>query len=155
MYVKTKVAISNIHGLGVFADQFIPAGTTIWKYTPGFDQKFTRNQILRLPKTAQIYLAVYAYLSKKSGLYVFPVDNGKYFNHSETPNTYSHYHHGEGEVVTRAVTDIWLGDELTDNYSSFEALDDGNNLLEEIISRYELSDERDPRLKSSGTVAAF
>jgi SET domain-containing protein len=48
--VKTKVKESPIHGLGLFADQFIPKGTEIWRFTPGFDQKFTREQILASPE---------------------------------------------------------------------------------------------------------
>jgi hypothetical protein len=92
-------------------------------------------------------------LSKKSGRYVLPADNGKYFNHSDAPNTRSHYTDGEDEVVTRATQDIRAGEELTDDYSSFEAFDDGNNVLDEMIGRYNLVDEGDPRLKPTGAYA--
>ena len=42
LYVKTKIGQSKIHGMGLFADQFIKKGTIIWKFTPGFDLKFTK-----------------------------------------------------------------------------------------------------------------
>ncbi len=120
MYVKTKVLPSKIQGLGLFADQLIPKGTVIWKFTSNFDIKYTKEQINALPQEARDFLATYAYLSKKSGLYILPVDNAKYFNHSETPNSKSAYLDTEEEVVTTAVMDIQLGEEITDNYSLFD-----------------------------------
>ncbi len=38
LLVKTKIGQSNISGIGVFADEFIPKGTVIWRYQEGFDQ---------------------------------------------------------------------------------------------------------------------
>jgi SET domain-containing protein len=65
-------------------------------------------------------LHTYIWLSKKSGLYCFASDNGKYFNHSKTPNVLSAYYENEEEVVTKAIKDIQKGEEITDDYSSFE-----------------------------------
>ncbi|HEY9586021.1 MAG TPA: hypothetical protein VJJ27_00060 [Candidatus Paceibacterota bacterium] len=57
LLIKTKVKSSKIHGLGLFADQFIPEGTEIWRFTPGFDQKFTGEQLLALPgASANLYV---------------------------------------------------------------------------------------------------
>lgn len=110
LYVKTKIGPSNIHGIGVFADQFIPKGTVIWKFTPGFDQKFTREQILSFPEILQIYIYKYSWKSSKSKLYCFSSDNGKYFNHSDNSNTISQYQDDEEEVVTTATRDIPIGE---------------------------------------------
>lgn len=120
LFVKTKVLPSKIHGLGLFADKFIPKGTIIWKFTPGFDLKFTKEQIKKFPKQVQEYLEMYCWLSKKSGMYCFSSDNGKYFNHSKTPNSLSAYYGDEEEVVTKAIRDIQKGEEITDDYSTFE-----------------------------------
>ncbi len=120
LYVKTKVLPSPIHGLGLFADQDIPKGTLVWKFTPGFDQRFTREQVEAFPKEVRDFLSFYAWQSKKSGLICNASDNGKYFNHSTGPNVRSAYVEGEDEVVTRAVKDIRSGEELTDDYSTFE-----------------------------------
>ncbi|HIH24518.1 TPA: SET domain-containing protein [Candidatus Woesearchaeota archaeon] len=120
LLVNTKVLPSNIHGMGLFADEFIPKGTVIWKFTPGFDLKFTKEQIAGFPEQVREYLHVYSWLSKKSGAYCFSSDNGKYFNHSEHPNSLSAYYEDEDEVVTRAIKDIQCGDEITDDYSTFE-----------------------------------
>jgi SET domain-containing protein len=43
------------------------------------------------------------------------------FNHSDTPNTESREVAGEDEVITVAKRDIQLGEELTDDYRTFEA----------------------------------
>lgn len=147
LLVKTKIGQSKIHGIGVFADEFIPKGTTIWKFTSGFDQKFTREQILSFPELLQVYIYKYSWKGTKSKLYCFSSDNGKYFNHSDNPNTLSEYIDNETEVITTAIRDIQIGEELTDNYSSFEADEDSDNVLEEIRKKYNLIDEADPRVK--------
>ncbi len=147
LLIKTKIKQSEIHGLGLFADQMVPKGTIIWKFTPAFDQKFTKEQILGFPDLLQVYIYKYSWKSAKSKLYCFSSDNGKYFNHSNHPNALSEYKDGEEEVITTAILDIQMGEEITDNYSSFEADSDSDNVLEEIAVKFNLADELDPRLK--------
>ena len=120
LFVKTKALPSRINGIGLFADEFIPKGAIIWKFTPGFDLKFTKGQIKKFPKQVQEYLEIYCWRSKKSHKYCFSSDNGKYFNHSKNPNSLSAYYKNEEEVVTKAIQDIQKGEEITDNYSTFE-----------------------------------
>ena len=120
LLVKTKVLPSEISGLGLFADEFIPKGTLIWKFTPGFDMRFTKDQINRFPAEVRKYIKTYCWLSKKSDMYCFCSDDGKYFNHSKEPNSLSKYHKDEEEVITKAIKDIQKGEEITDDYSSFE-----------------------------------
>jgi len=60
MCVKTRLGLSKIHGIGLFADEFIQKETIIWKFTPGFDMKFTKEQIKKFPKQVQDYLKIYA-----------------------------------------------------------------------------------------------
>ena len=148
LLVKTTVKPSKIHGLGLFALQFIPKGCEIWKFTSGFDQKFSREQILKFPKLLQIYLCKYAWRSQKSKLYILAVDDAKYFNHSEEPNCLSEYRTNEEEVVTVGIRDIQIGEEITDNYSSFADKINGEDVLKYIENKYGLSDEVDPRLKN-------
>lgn len=141
LYIKTKVLPSKIQGLGLFADQFVPKGTLIWKFTPDFDQKFTKEQIFSFPESIQIYLAKYAWLSGKSNLYCLSADNGKYFNHSDNPNVRSEYKDSEEEVVTTAIKDIQSGEEITDNYSNFENPENNENILTELARKYNLTEE--------------
>ncbi len=120
LLVKTTIGPSKIHGIGLFADEFIPKGTSIWKFTPGFDLKFTKEQIDSFSSPLKEYLDMYCWISKKSKLYCFSSDNGKYFNHSKTPNVLSAYYDDEEEVVTKAIRDIEIGEEILDDYNSFE-----------------------------------
>lgn len=147
LLVKTKIKESSIHGIGLFADEFIPKGTIVWKFTPGFDLTFTREQILAFPEILQIYFSKYSWKSSLNNHYCFSSDNGKYFNHSDTPNTISEHRDGEPEEVNIALKDIRPGEELTDNYSSFETDFNNNSVLEEIREKYHLTDEADPRVK--------
>jgi hypothetical protein len=145
LLVKTKVKNSQIHGLGLFADEFIPKGTVIWKFTSGFDLKFTKEQILSFPDLLQIFIYTYAWKSKKSELYCHAVDDGRFFNHSENPNSLSEYRDDEEESVNVALRDIQIGEEITDNYSSFEDETDKDNILGEIALKYNLTEDLDPR----------
>ena len=38
LLVKTRLGASAIHGIGLFADEFIPKDTVTWRFTPGLDQ---------------------------------------------------------------------------------------------------------------------
>ena len=145
LLVKTKVKNSQIHGLGLFADEFIPKGTVIWKFTSGFDLKFTKEQILSFPDLLQIFIYTYAWKSKKSELYCHAVDDGRFFNHSENPNSLAEYRDDEEESVNVALRDIQIGEEITDNYSSFEDETDKDNILGEIALKYNLTEDLDPR----------
>lgn len=121
MLIKTRIGPSRIHGIGLFADQYIKKGTAIWRFTPGFDLKFTEDQVKCLPWKARKYLMKYSWKSDKSHMVCFASDDGKYFNHSDNPNSLSAYYDDEEEVVTKAVRDIQKGEEITDNYRSFES----------------------------------
>jgi len=141
LYVKTKVLPSKIHGLGLFADEFIPKGTVVWRFMPGFDQRFTREQILAFPELLQTYLYTYVWKNKKSGFYIFCADGGKYFNYSKDSNCFSDYRDNEEEVVTTAIKDIQIGKELTDNYYpyAYEAIE--GNVLDEIAEKYNIGND--------------
>jgi len=148
LLIKTKIKQSPIHGVGLFADEFIPKGTEIWRFTPGFDTKFTREQILSFPDLLQRYMYKYCWRSQKSKLYCFSSDNGKYFNHSDNPNVLSEYRDDEEEVITVAIRDIQIGQEILDDYTSFEVTDDSDDdVLYEIARKFDLGDdELDPCL---------
>jgi hypothetical protein len=105
----------------MFTTNAIKKGEVIWRFIPGFDQRFTAAEYAALPELARNYLDTYAWTSKKSGLLVMSMDNDKFVNHSDTPNTLSEYRDDEAEVITVALRDIEAGEELTDNYRSFEA----------------------------------
>jgi len=117
LLVKNHVSPSKIQGLGLFADEHISKGTIIWKFEPGYDVVITPEKFKSLPKTTQDYLLIYTYIN--DGDYILCSDNGRYMNHSDTPNTIG-VESEDGMGVTKALRDINPGEEITGDYSEFD-----------------------------------
>jgi uncharacterized protein len=122
LLVKTTLRPSPIHGIGLFADQFIPQGTRIWEFTPGVDVKLSAAFVANAPEPLKSWLATHIYLSRTSHTYILCSDDARFFNHADHPNTASREVVGEEEVVTMATRDIQPGEELTDDYRTFEVV---------------------------------
>ncbi len=120
LMVKTKLGMSQIEGLGLFADEDIPKGTVTWRFVIGFDQTFGAADIAGLPETARLELRRYVYLHSRTGKYVACLDNARFMNHCSDPNTAGVYPDGcEGyDIATR---DIAKGEELTCDYALFDS----------------------------------
>ena len=61
LLVKTKIKVSSIAGIGLFADQLITKGTPMWKFQKGFDIELSKAQFAELPKPAQDQVMNYCY----------------------------------------------------------------------------------------------
>ncbi len=86
--VSTYVAPSAIEGLGVFAGEFIERGRLMWSLNPKFDIFIYRGEIEELPPHMQDFIARYCYPHlEMPGVVVVDSDNGRFMNHSLTPNT--------------------------------------------------------------------
>lgn len=111
LLVRTKVGLSPIHGIGVFAAEPIAAEREIWRFAPGLDLVIPFAQIPTLPDAFQAYLTTYAYRSHDvaEGM-VLSCDHAKFLNHSDAPNTVIALY------VTRAGRDIAEGEEITCSY---------------------------------------
>mgnify|MGYP001584236778 FL=1 len=117
LLVRTKLGPSKIHGIGLFADEFIPKGTIIWEFVPGFDLKFTEAEIKNFPEITKDFFHYYAYRSIRTGLYILCSDESRHYNHSESPNTTGIEVEGtEEEGGDIATLDIQTGQEITYNY---------------------------------------
>jgi len=115
LLVSTYVAASEIEGVGVFAAAPIKKGELIWRLNPDFDRLIPADTYEDMPETMRELIDRYAYPSPdKSGYLVYEVDNGRFMNHSDTPNT-DFSEHGGG----MAAHDIAAGEELTCNYHEF------------------------------------
>jgi SET domain-containing protein len=112
LLVKTYIDKSPIHGLGVFAGEFIRKGTKIWRFVEGFDRCYTPKQFAKLPKPAKEFLKSYGY--RVDGEILFTVDNDHYINHSDDPNTYLR------NGYTIAHRNIRQGMEITNDYREFD-----------------------------------
>ena len=114
--VSTYVAQSAIEGLGVFAGEFIPAGHLMWNLNPKFDIFVERRDIEGLPPHMQDFIARYSYPHLElPAVVVVDSDNGRFMNHSLSPNTdFRMFDKGY------ALVDIRQGEELTCNYHEFD-----------------------------------
>ena len=115
--IKTTVKPSTIHGLGVFAEENLKAGSIIWKFQENFDIVLNDQQYNDLPDLAKEYFKTYSYYSKNEGGYVLCGDNARYTNHSLNPNTIS-----INNIETISNIDINIGDEITENYHTFDEM---------------------------------
>jgi SET domain-containing protein len=117
LLISTYVAASDIEGVGVFAAGPITEGALIWRLDTDFDRLIPAERYASFPAHLKELIDRYAYPSPdKPGLLVYEVDNGRFMNHSETPNTdFSVFGGGT------ACRHIAAGEELTCNYHQFYA----------------------------------
>ena len=119
LLVRTKIGPSEIHGVGVIADQCIPKGTITWVFHHGFDREIDPEEIKKLPPHLEEKLNHISYISSKTGKAVLCVDEAKYMNHSDDANTRGEWTE-ETEGCDIAVRDIQVGEEICCNYLQFD-----------------------------------
>lgn len=123
MLVRTFKQQSPIHGVGLFARDFIPEGTPTWRFIPGIDQAIHPDVLDRMPETARPNFLTYAYLDIKTGLYVLCADDARFMNHSDDPNVRGDYGLDPVFGVDVAARDIQPGEELVCDYRTFDRID--------------------------------
>jgi hypothetical protein len=119
LLVRVRVDRSPIHGLGVFAVEPIPAGTQVWRFTPGFDLDVDPDLARSQPDPLYERLINYGYIDPRLGRYILCCDDARFLNHSDAPNlrpdfTLDRY------GVDIAARDIAAGEELTVDYQFIE-----------------------------------
>lgn len=129
LVVKTKIGQSKIEGVGLFADQFIPKGTITWKFDPKFDIYFDPGEVEKMSEMQKDLVIRFAYLSKKSGKYVYSIDNTRFTNHSTNPNVEENekLSEGDAEICMVAIRDIQIGEEITIDYREIDAVDEDSD----------------------------
>jgi uncharacterized protein len=113
MMVETELRPSSIHGIGVFLSEPVAAGQIIWRFDSRVDRVFSDAELRQMPERLQRYLRTYSTLHDDLKLWVLCGDNGRHFNHSDTPNTRS-LGVAFGDDV--AAFDLPVGTELTSDY---------------------------------------
>ncbi len=120
LLVKTKLGLSKISGIGLYADTFIPKGTIIWRFVPKLDMKFNEKEYLAFKQKHDCErIDNYIYKSKISGCYILCTDDARFINHSYEPNTIDTMDDIEG--LTIASKDIFPGEEIVSDYQMFDA----------------------------------
>lgn len=111
---NTYLAPSPVHGIGLFAAEFIPAGTTVWKFNRYIDKIFRKDVFLaicqRLDNCSLRHLLSSSY--SRGGRFFYLTDNARFINHSEV-NANICFIDDYTEV---ALHDIKPHEELLENY---------------------------------------
>ena len=111
LLIKTTLKESPINGIGIYASEYIPKGTIIWRFSYLIDSYIREADIEDMTELEKEFILKYAY--KEKGVHVLCVDNARFMNHSDDANTY------ETKSETIAKTDIEIGEEITCNYNEF------------------------------------
>ncbi len=120
LLVKTRIGPSAIEGIGLFAAEPIPAGTVTWRFMTSFDQLFSDAEFAVLPEPVRACLETYGYLHAPSALWVLCLDNARFMNHADDPNTAGVHDNGAIDGYDIATRDIAEGEELTCDYRQFD-----------------------------------
>lgn len=115
--IKTTIKPSGIHGIGLFADQFIPEGTVTWSYDPEIDPSYTPETIAGLPEPMQSFMNFYCYFDTARGKYVLPADHLRFINHTEDATRVNIQSTPDQDIALR---DIQPGEELLCDYFKFD-----------------------------------
>jgi len=107
--VKTKLKETKDKGIGLFADEFISKGEIWWKDTPEYDKIITKEEYNSYDVLQREFFDKYDFIKKDGTMYMC-VDNARFINHSDTPNT--------GNIGDDCLTlrDIQKDEELTCDY---------------------------------------
>jgi hypothetical protein len=114
LIVETELRQSDIHGTGVFLLEPVRKGDLIWRFDSRIDRVYCEDEIAGLPGHMQRFLRTYSTWHEATQLWILCGDNGRHFNHSDSPNTLS-LGAGFGDDV--AAEDLPAGVELTTNYA--------------------------------------
>ncbi len=115
LLVDTRIGISEIHGIGLFAVEFIPKGTVTWRYHPLFDTAYSEEQMQLMSEPARKQFLHYAYYDVDLKKYVLCFDFQRFINHSIKK---LNIHSSIREDV--AARDINPGEELLCDYNKFD-----------------------------------
>jgi SET domain-containing protein len=121
LLVKTYLAASAVHGIGVYAAEPIEEGAIIWAFNPVLDILVSPEQLASLPDIGQNFLRKYAYPHAASPAYVLCADDARFMNHSDQPNIRSIYPEGDLHGLDLAARLIQAGEELLCDYLTFDA----------------------------------
>ena len=117
LHVMTRLGPSKIHGIGLFAAEFIPKGTVVWTFTQNYDLLVSAEDVDSFSTSSRKQFFNYAYFDKTYKKYVLCGDDARFFNHSKNPSCTDAW--VSGVDTTYAARDIEKGEELTSDYGSY------------------------------------
>ena len=129
--VKTHLAPSKIHGIGLFASEEIPAKSILWKYNRFVDKIISKQAFLKICSDLD-FNALQHFLNstyKKNNKYFYLTDNARFINHSLESYNISFF----DDFTEITLCDIHEGDELLENY--FHVYDEDDFFFQELYNK--------------------
>jgi len=112
--INTYLAQSPVHGIGLFAAEFIPSGSPVWKYSRYIDKIFKKEVFLdicnKLDSCSLRHLLNSSY--SRGGRYFYLTDNARFINHSASHDNICF----ADDYTEIAIRDIEPHEELLENY---------------------------------------
>jgi SET domain-containing protein len=122
IHISYKLKASELHGVGLFANEDIKSGQLIYTASPLLDLNITQDQFDSLDKKEQDEILWWGFFDQPSQMWHVDFDVSKFINHSYDATVTQDEQHDEAYLV--AARDITVGEELTQNYLEFESEED-------------------------------
>ena len=116
--IRTFLKETRTRGIGLFAAEPVPKGNVWWKDDDEFNRVLPGAKVDALPDAAKEFIYTYGSLNCDGEWYIC-LDNGRFVNHSDDPNTMPTNPGGLGRGDWVASKDIKTGDEITSDYRMF------------------------------------
>lgn len=134
LVVRTYLGPDSYGGTGLFADEDIAKGSIIWRFHDDFTEVYSLDDYKQAiagntPKAGILKRHAYPSRFIRNGqivhAFLHDLDNGAYMNHSDAPSVGeidapAHPLYDERFNINVAMRDLKRGDELTNNYFSFD-----------------------------------
>ena len=122
IHIAYKLDMSDLHGVGLFADQDIPAGTVIYTASPLLDLNINNDTYEALSDLEKKEVRWWGFWDETNNVWHVDFDVSKFINHSPDATTTQDPQFKDAHLI--AARDIKKGEELTQNYLEFESEED-------------------------------
>ncbi len=122
LHIKYKLDRSELHGIGLFADEDLKEGQVVYTASPLLDINLNQEKFDALRDSEKQEIRWWGFQIPETKQWHVDFDVSKFINHSikatvtQKPN--------EIDACLVATRDILKGEEITQNYLEFESVDD-------------------------------
>ena len=122
IHIQYALKTSDLHGIGLFADEHVTKGQLIYTASPLLDINITQEQFDNLSQNEKDEIRRWGFFDEPSQKWHVDFDVSKFINHAYRASVTQDSSHDEAYLV--AARDIEVGEELTQNYLEFESEED-------------------------------
>jgi uncharacterized protein len=122
IHIKYKLDKSNLHGVGLFADEDISKGKLIYTPSPLLDVNLTQEQFDSLDVKEKQEVRWWGFWDEPTKKWHVDFDVSHFINHEREGTVTQDTSHADAYLI--AARDIKKGEELTQNYLEFESKED-------------------------------